>query len=126
MSRTIYCKRNPRVIAVNLVWDNEDTTTILSLMNLIPNVFPLADLFDIGGAAKNHYYAFRGCVVFWGQHYYNYMRVVRDGKQAWVQLNDTTLYREDGWPFIINNCLRFQIRPTLLIFERIDTDVMDR
>lgn len=38
-----------------------------------------------------------------------------------MQINDTLIQKEDGWPFIIAHCLKFEIRPTLLVFERLDT-----
>lgn len=62
------------------MWEDESPSAILKLVNLIPNHFKLADLFDISkGVAKNYTYVFKGAVFYWGMHYYNYMRFVRKG-----------------------------------------------
>lgn len=47
LQRTIECGRSPRVICVNLVWEDQKAETILSFMNLIPNHFKLSDMFDL-------------------------------------------------------------------------------
>jgi hypothetical protein len=45
--RTIECGRSPRVICMNIVWDDQNPDSILSFMNLIPNHFQLSSLFDL-------------------------------------------------------------------------------
>jgi hypothetical protein len=74
---------------MNLFWEEEDTCSILTLMNLIPNILELQDLFNVGKKASNKLYLFKGAAFFWGAHYYDYIRVAKPEGDAWVQVNDT-------------------------------------
>ncbi len=102
------------------MWEDEKPETILSFMNMIPNYFKLSELFTPAGPAKDYTYVFKGAVFYWGMHYFDYLRVINKNGEQWAQINDTFLQKEDGWPFVLAHCLRFSIRPTLLIFERLE------
>lgn len=69
---------------MNLVWEDEETSTILALMNQIPNMAKLSDFFTPGSRVKDCEYVFKGMVVFWGAHYYLYQRVITPEGTAWV------------------------------------------
>lgn len=88
-SRKLECRRNPKVISMNLVWMSEEVSEILALMNSIPSHFMLSDLFQLGKKVKDHFYVFRGAAFYWGAHYFNYLRVIKPEGDAWIQVNDT-------------------------------------
>ena len=54
------------------------------MLNLIPSVLDVGELFDDG---RTDQYALKGCVVYWGAHYFTFTRIISEGREHWVQFN---------------------------------------
>lgn len=85
--RELWCKRSPRVISVNLFWEDEEPVTILKLLNQIPNYFQLSEMMNVdssNGYAKDYTYVFKGAVFYWGAHYFDYLRYINSEGEKWA------------------------------------------
>ena len=116
----------PDVLIFNLLWVENTKQKVLACLNLIPDTLRLSDCYRLGNDVDNCEYKFRGLIVYWGCHYYSYIRVETEaGGYQWLKVDDIHLIMKTGWAHIVEECVNSMAVPHLMFFEKMNDAKQD-
>lgn len=72
----------PKLHLLNISWESTSSEKIYKLLTMIPNKTKFSKLTGNASGSKDFIYYFRGMVVYWGSHYFLYIRK----EEQWIQV----------------------------------------
>ena len=133
LDASVTLRRPPACFTVALGWESdrvaaEDIRATLAALDV---TLDLAGLFPSVPAGTC--YSLRCVVCYYGQHYHAFVRVsdgddgVSGGDSAassgqWLMFDDTTIKPVGGWPSVLAKCFEGHLQPSVLFYDRDNTD----